>query len=360
MFDHFNYFPIINIKPAEISALQHLPGPDKDAFLPIIGLKKWANSKSLDNSVLQIEKGISSRSAVLDLGNVGAGTGADEELFKLKEAAGGFKNWIAFLRNHENFIPALQTNSFVKRNFLSQVDKALSLDRGIAIRLRRKQEWNANAVEALEEINFGGQSVLLILDVEQLEANFDLLNSAALMSQIAVRARDKFKSSQLTICPAGSSFPSEFASINRQHAKINIRERQLQHILNQLSAQSKLGIEFRYGDYASVFAGDRGFAQTGNAVRIDYPSRFRWIYHRRENEAEGWKNAANAVTSEAEWNNELTIWGAERIRRAAIGELDGMKYQRDWVAVRINLHLHQQTNFDGGDGLLSTDEPWKD
>lgn len=360
MFDRFNYFPIINIKPAEISALSHLPGPDKDIFLPIIGLKKWANSKSLDNSVLQIERGVSSRPIVLDLGNIGGGTGADEELSKLKEAAGGFKNWIAFLRDHENFIPTLQTNSFAKKNFLSQADKALSLGRGIAIRLRRKQEWNLQALEALEDLNFNGQEILLIMDAEQLEANFDLLNSAALMSQIAVRARDNLKSSKLTICPAGSSFPSEFASINRQHAKISIRERQLQQILNQASAQSKLEIEFRYGDYASVFAGDRGFAQTGSAVRIDYPSKFRWIYHRRENEIEGWKNAASAITSEAEWNDKLTIWGAERIRRAAIGELDGMKYQRDWVAVRINLHLHQQTNFDGGDGLLSTDEPWQD
>jgi hypothetical protein len=359
VFSDHEYFPILNVKPAEIGALEHLPGTDKDRLLPIIGLKKWYNSSSLDNSIDKIHRCFGQRRIALDLGLIGKGTGADEELTALRDSADGYSNWVSFLGDHAQFTPTVQLEDPRPEILRRQIRELLRLDRGIVFRLRRTAQWGDALIQTISQMNLDGAEALIVLDIGQIQVNTDLTALAVAAGAIAERSLAACATATNTICVAGSSFPSEFASINRQTARIDIRERRLQGILNQDAERRNLRYRFAYGDYGSVFAGDRGFAQSGNALRVDYPARLRWVYHRSEL-ANAATVAAQGIMNEPEWDDGLAIWGTTEIRRAADGDVAGLEYQRNWTAVRIHLHLHRQLNFEDGAQFLGTDEPWQD
>lgn len=358
MFENHGYFPILSVKPAEMTAIDNLPSTDKRKLLPVISLKKWATSKSLDNSIDKIRKCMGERSVILDLGLPISGTGADKELSKLRSPRGGFSDWVSFLGDHPQCVPTVQAHSGDPNAIRKQVEALLRLGRGLVLRFRQAANWNTNLMEAITNLDTRGASILCIFDVGQIYSSSDLTLLASSVSSAAENVATLLAPASPTMAIAGSSFPSDFVSINRESAKIDIQERRLHTLVNEVSERSALAPRFRYGDYGSVFAGERGFAQTV-AIRVDYPSQAKWIYHRREHENPA-KSAAVAIMQEPEWDDRLVIWGSEEIRRAAAGNVSGLERQGSWTAVRIHLHLHRQLNFDDSGGFLATDEPWTD
>jgi len=341
-----------------MSALGHLPGPDLDRLIPTICLRKWLNSGQLQNSFNQIDSALGDRPLILDLGNTRNPPqgSAELELAALHDPAGGFANWVDLIGSDQRFIPTLQWSG--DANCLQEFEALAALGKGIVFRFRRTRAWNLPQLMNMgATIDCTGVPTMCILDFGQIALGTDLTAAAAEVAAVASALRQRLVSNDLTLVIAGSSFPVDFASIHREHARIPIRERELFSLASAADVFTGTGVSVIYGDFASVFAGERGFAQRG-APRVDYPSRTRWTYYRREID-QSFAAAANLVTQDIDWDENLVIWGTNEIRRAAAGDTSGLGYQRAWTAVRIHLHLHQQLNYGGGD-LYENDESWTD
>jgi hypothetical protein len=163
-------------------------------------------------------------------------------------------------------------------------------------------------------------------------------------------------SANLSTVLIGSSFPSSFAEIDPSYSKMEIRERSLHSLLAPSSPLRANEINLWYGDHASVYADLKQPAFRG-APRVDLPSRLTWAFHRRKEE-NGYQLAAQLIMKETEWREDVLCWGTQEIRRAAIGNLEGLNSGAPWTAIRINNHLHQQAHFDESVGPI--EEPWSD
>jgi Beta protein len=357
MFAGYYYYPDLKISPSEITAIHNLPGPDKDNFLPIIRLRRWVGSAKLENSLQQIDKALGNdRPCILDIEppkNVNSD--AERDLNILLNPHNGYEHWVNFIRDHERFIPVLQSVGGNVADVINEANALARLGRGLVIRLSRVKNWNLDLLSWVDQVAFEGLQVLIILDYGQIERNADVNAIAATLTGLAIQCSQVFNGANLFITITASSFPSNFAEINRKTARLDILERQLfRSVASAVNGQAVV----RYGDYGSVFAGERGIAR-GGAPRIDPPKPARWIYHR--NESGGYQEVASAIIADSDWDQELVIWGTERIREAAEGTLGNMTHQRAWTAVRIHLHLHQQIHFGGSPNeLYDTDEEWKD
>lgn len=359
MFGGFNYFPTLFVRPSEIEGLGRLPDHDKDSILPSIRLRKWHNSGSLDNSFNALEQSFGARPAILDLGPIPGQikTPADAALIELHNSAGGHAAWVHLLEGKNHLIPTLQWGGTAQQTS-DQAANLVDLGRGLVLRLRRANQWDLSLLSSISSIDSGDLSVLVVLEYSQLAVSTDLTAAAAELSGVASAVLAALPNSDVTFTLAVTSFPPEFASIDREHARIPIRERGLFSILSAGPPFAASQTQLVYGDLASVCA-DRGPIARGGAPRIDLAARNEWAYYRREVDL-CYVSAAQAVMADAAWQDDLAIWGTNEIRRAASGDLTNLEYQRRWVAVRINLHLHQQINYDAPHALIATDDPWSD
>ena len=359
MFDAFRYTPTLFVRPSEVEGLSRLPDYDKDAILPIIRLKKWYNSKSLENSFVALQESFGLRLAVLDLGLLPGEikNECDASLVELHNPAGGHAAWVNLVSAKENFIPTLQWGGSAQQT-AQQANGLVTLGRGLVVRLRRAHQWDIARLSMIAPIDAEGLPILVVLDYGQLARSTDLTAAAAELSGVAGAVLAAFPNSHVTFTLGITSFPPEFASIDREHARIPIRERGLFSILSAALPFSSGEAALIYGDLGSVCA-DRGTIARGGAPRVDLASRNEWAYYRREVD-HSYVAAAQAVMADAAWRDDIVIWGTNEIRRAATGDLTNLEYQRRWVAVRINVHLHQQVNYDAPDALIATDDPWSD
>jgi len=356
MFRGYHYFPDLKVSPSEIDGLARLPGPTKDLLMPTIRLRRWRGSKKFEATLAQIDRALGSeRPIILDvLRPEKEKCEAHARLITLSEPENGYERWVEFIAAHQRFIPVLQVNND-QANVVLEAHSLVALRRGLAIRLRRESNWNSDLIDWLRPLNFGGLPVLIVFDYGQVERTASIGLIASTLGGLCRRWVGALPTAELTFTVIASSFPSNFAEIHRETERLEIVERQLHRVL----ADSLNGIaEVRYGDYASVFAGERGISR-GGAPRVDLPKPTRWIYHRKE--TGGFQAAAAAVIADGDWDDALVIWGTDRIRDAAANRLDGLTYAQAWTAIRIHLHLHQQAHFGGGTGsIYDTDEEWVD
>ncbi|MDX8358570.1 beta family protein [Sphingopyxis terrae] len=359
MFEGFRYIPSLGVRPSEIEGLRRLPDFDKDALFPDIRLKKWHNSGSLDKSFNAISEAFGSRPSILDLGPapLEIKSQCDARLMQLRDPNNGHADWVSLIAEHEQFVPTLQWGGTASQTRL-QAEQLLSLNRGLVIKLRRQHQWDLASLASLHGLNTASSEVLIVLEYGQLASQTDLTAASAELAGIAQSVVGVFSFSVLRFTLAVTSFPAEFASINREHARLPIRERGLFAILSAAPIFSSGQVVLIYGDMASVCA-DRGEFARGGAPRIDLACRNEWAYYRREHD-QSYVAAANAVMADSAWQDGLYIWGTNEIRRAASGDLSDLAYPRRWVTVRINVHLHQQLHYSAPGQVLQTDEPWND
>ena len=324
--------------------------------MPTISLRRWRGSHKFEAIMAQIDRALGGeRPVVLDL------LRPEEEkceaharLIELSSAANGYERWVEFISANPRFIPVLQVSTD-RANVVLQAQSFLALRLGLVIKLRREAAWNLELIDWLRALDFREVPVLIVYDYGQLEWSADVGVISAALGALTRRWIEAIPTAELTFTVIASSFPSNFADIHRETARLEIVERQLHRVL----ADSLNGVaDVRYGDYASVFAGERGISR-GGAPRVDLPKSTRWVYHRKEQG--GFQAAAAAVIADRDWDDALLIWGTDRIRDAAANNLDGLTYPQAWTAIRIHLHLHQQAHFGGGTGdIYDTDEEWVD
>jgi hypothetical protein len=359
-----SYHPALTIREAEIRALANLASGTKDAMLPIVRLQAWPRTQKdspslVERSLSEYAEAMGNRTACLDLAlprtedkpmvKVGAA-----ELAHFHNPANGFEAWTTLLKNWDNFIPTIQCRTS-KDNFLKQIVGLAGLNRGLAIRLRRSQSWNIEALHHLSEISLAGVPIMVILDSEQIAPTENIIVTATAIQDVALAASKLIKSGNKYFVLAASSFPAEFASIHPTNAKLEIRERQLYSLLNGSPKLVEAGVELHYGDHASVYATERPAGYRGKP-RVDYPMPLHWIYHRKP--AGSFQDAAEAIKNDDDWNEQLLCWGSQEIRRAAAGNMDGLNAPAPWTAIRINIHLHVQAHF--GYDAINLEEEWED
>ncbi|MFP5976631.1 beta family protein [Enterobacter mori] len=365
----FSYIPILALKPAEMAALEELPSKDKSLLLPLISLKKWANSKTFIKSLERIKKAIGDNYFIADLDkdflvNLAEGkvTCSDEftnEILNLSSPDDGYSNWSDFIAQHNNFIPALQ---FGKVSELSaQLEKLLLLNKPIVARFEffgthaiSLSDFTA-AIKILSKKNYS-HGLLVIFDYGDVN-RFDLLEYQK-YSNLIKNINTLLPSAVFSV--SGTSFPYSFAGSYR--GEIPIYERQ---IFNKIFKDCK-SIKTIYSDRASTRALNNDGGAGTPPPRIDYPLKNEWRFIRKEfssgtiEKEELYKLAACEMLDSEYWDHNLHLWGTQMIEKTCLGDPFGITSANRATAVRINLHLYQQLHYHDSLDDLDTEEEWVD
>ena len=366
------YFPSLTIRQSEIEALRRLAEPTKDSLFPIVRVQAWPHPKKgeggpVERSIDHVVEAYGSRPIGVDLA---LPLPASDKAFKIQDRAdwaalgraevaslhnpaNGYQAWCSFISADARRIPVVQWTDDAY-NLRRQVQQLAALNRGLIFRFRRSQGWNLAQAAAITDLSLDQNHVLMVYDYEQIGPRDDL-TSIGIITQNAIISANTLISAELrTHVFKGSSFPSEFVSTGEEYACLPIRERRLYEMLKASPPIVAKGIDLHYGDHAAIFVSERLPAFRG-VPRVDYPTAGEWIYHRRR---EGFHDAAFRVRADTRWDDDNLCWGAQRIREAASGQMEGLGAAGKWTTIRMNIHMHVQAQF--GDASLSTDEPWVD
>ncbi|EOV4175389.1 beta family protein [Yersinia enterocolitica] len=367
--NNYSYIPILSLKPAEMAALEELPSKDKDLILPLISLKKWANSKSFIKSTERIKKAFGQNWWIADIDKeflslakqrVAAGEDkVSSEFIRLADPNDGYRNWVDFIASNDNVIPAIQFNKISELEM--QLNNFLEINRTIVARFELSGIHSITsvdfsyAIKSLSEKKFP-YGLVIILDHGDFN-RFDLIEYhkySSLVKQLHNLISDAF------FCVSGTSFPYSFAGSYR--GEIPIYERQ---IYNKIVSDCQ-GIKLIYSDRAST----RALVNDGGSglppPRIDYPLKNDWRFIRKElnsdsaEKEELYQEAAIEMMKSDYWNAELRLWGTQMIEKTSLGDPYGITSANRATAVRINLHIYQQLHYYDTLSSLDTEEDWVD
>jgi Beta protein len=251
------------------------------------------------------------------------------------------------ISEYENFIPSVQLSA--PAELATQVSRFSALGRGCVVRLQEPLFGFSSQIAELFTDVEDQSTVHFILDYEK--QSRDVLTRAAGAIGILNGIRDVLPNCYLSV--SASTFPETFVDLARQE----IFERQFhEEIFQHVGHQNVI-----YSDRASVRAESLAGGSGAPAPRIDNALRTNWQFFRvadNEDRDAGYQEAAeNAVDSE-DWAD-LGIWGTDEIIRTANSEATITSAARS-TAVRINIHLHRQTNFDDPGIIPGTEEIWSD
>ncbi|MGQ7745406.1 beta family protein [Pectobacterium brasiliense] len=369
LIDNYSYIPVLSLKPAEMAALEELPSKDKSLILPLISLKKWANSKTFIKSIDRIEKAFGKNYWIADidkeylsLARHRLTIGDDcvsSEFVTLADPSDGYRNWVDFMSGHENIIPSIQFSDISQLD--QQLDRLLLINKPLVARFELTGDNSitlphfTNAIRTLAKRQFD-HGILIILDY----GDFDRLNLieyykySNLVSQIHSLLPNAY------FCVSGTSFPYSFAGSYR--GEIPIYERQ---IYTKVVSECN-DIKLIYSDRGSTRAlGNQGGSGTP-PPRIDYPLKNDWRFIRKEldpdltEKEELYQEAAIEMMKSDYWDNGLRLWGTQMIEKTSLGDPYGITSANRATAVRINIHLYQQLHYLDAISLLDTDEDWVD
>jgi len=369
MLEKYSYIPVISLKPAEMAALEELPIKDKSILLPLIPLKKWANSKSFEKSLERINKALGDNYYVADIDKDflfgvrnNSSSCADEVIdvfMKLSLSDSGYRNWVDFIEENELLIPTIQFEDISQLS--DQIDNFLEINKPIVARF---EFFGSNAIsasdfyEAVKVLSRKqyANGLLIIFDYGDVN-RFDLLEYSK-YSALIKRIHSILPSAFFSL--SGTSFPYSFAGSYR--GEIPIYERQ---IFNKVSSDCQ-GIPLIYSDRAST----RALSNIGGAgvppPRIDYPLRNDWRFIRKEftndfsDKESLYKSAAQEILRADYWNHDLHLWGTQMIEKTSVGDRYGITSASRATAVRINLHLYQQLHYHDDLEKLDTEDEWID
>lgn len=359
------YFPILRFKLGELLALRHLPRQDKRRLFPLVPLSFAPNAKRFERTLEKLAeaRGDSEMAIFADLaedaGPLDARNPAHARLLELMSPAHHFANWRTFVEEHGFMIPVLRTPPGVAGEAIAeQVRTFEQLGRGMVLRLRRGRRDVVNIATAALAAATNLDNLLIVIDLGQLDGNFHIpmMEATALLRHLLGLAAGR----RLHAVCSASSFPFTFDG-DGEIITLPIWERQMVEELRRQPGLDAANLQLFYGDYGSARAEEREGWR--GPPRVDYPTDRLWIYCRQKGaeKRDGVPLAAQEIMGHPAWENELRIWGAEKIREAAGDDLSDLGASWALPAVRINLHLHAQVHVGGRrESFLNTDEEWLD
>jgi hypothetical protein len=348
-FNDFAYVPILAVRPSEMIALEELPPSDKDSLLPYIILRPWLTARHLESVLARVEAARGHRPILVDLTSDIFGEPrrpVHDALDALRDSADGYRNFCDFIAEEEDFIPSLQLSSPAQIG--AQVRRFIALDRGCVVRLTEPTfRFSRQIAELFSDID-DQSKVHFILDYAR--QSRELLARAAGAIGILEGIREVLPDCFVSV--SASTFPESFVGLARQE----IFERQFHdEVFRHVGHRNVI-----YSDRASVRAESQG-GGGAPAPRVDNALRTNWQFFRvadNEDRDAGFQEAAENAVQSDDWSD-LGIWGTDEIIRTASGQAAIASAQRS-TAVRINIHLHRQTNFDDPLGSPGIEEIWSD
>lgn len=366
----YQYAPILSLSPAEMNAIEELPEKDKNLILPVIPLKGWVGSQSLDNSVPRVEKAIGKeRQWIADLdedflqGKRGADGNYPREVFnqveQLLDSDQGYDNWYNFLRAHKKITPIAQLSDM--KQLTLQLEKLNSLGRGIAFRFNTihiQEKIHIHVAKKLSHLGY--TDVLFIFDYGKISNQH--IQFFSKMGEEIRHVNPLLPSVKVAI--SCSSFPSSFAGYD--HGENPITERL---IFNKIRGMFP-DLNLVYSDRGSARAEKLNGGGGTPAPRIDYPlsNDWRFIRHNLEKEEiltksdreKAYSELARKIIRSDYWEKDLYLWGTQIIELTAKQEKLGINNPARSTAVRINIHLYKQLHYDTPIDDINTDEEWVD
>lgn len=344
------YLPILGMRPAEMRALEELPGQTKDALIPLIPLRPWVGSHHLDGTLDRIEKSYGQRPVIVSVGE--RETTKDRPVFaeldRLRESDDGFANWCEFIEGRPNYIPVAQLGIDPIQE-PAQISQLYGLQRGLVLHLERPTFGALGAISAIVgRLTGGGEGVCFIVDFGPATADHLQVASQALGYIKTLRALSPLA----YVSVSASSFPNGFANRTDQP----IYERQLFNALAGSPGVDRLIYSDRGSARAEQLSGGSGVIPS----RIDYPLFDKWKFHRSDDTGfGGYVEQARALIATGDWNSNLRVWGTQMIERTARGDHSAIDTPAKSTAARINLHLQLQTFYGQTDEAEDTEEDWK-
>ncbi|EIO3983024.1 beta family protein [Vibrio vulnificus] len=366
----YNYVPILSLSPAEMNAIEELPEKDKDLILPLVPIKGWVGSHSLNNSVPRIEKAIGKkRFWIADIdedfldGKKDKNGDYPREVFSqvetLLDSNNGYENWYNFLSSHEMAIPVAQLSDISQ--LPSQLERLSTLGRGVVLRFNLIHIQSdihvkvARTVKLLQLTN-----VFFIFDYEQV--NNTHVQFFEKMGLEANKVNTLIPNAKIAI--SCTSFPLGFAGYDNGENPITERL-----IFNKIR-RTFSGLNLVYSDRGSARAERINGGGGTPAPRIDYPllNDWRFIRHNvdsdelvtKEDRVRAYAILAKKVMLAEYWESGLKLWGTQVIELTAKREKLGINNPARSTAVRINIHLYKQLHYDTPLGEIDTDEEWVD
>jgi hypothetical protein len=352
----FSYYPMLELRPAEMLALQELPNKTKDTLFPIFGLRPWGVSQQLSKSIERLNKAFGSRMCFLEIAEDYTDPSkvrpVHGQLKDLRSSANGYSNWFNFLSlpEHSHFIPSLQFGGS-QNDFTQQIKSLHSLGRGLLVHLDIQGVKTATTIAALvAQGTGGGATTTFLLDYGKQSQTY--LAQVASIQLVVETVRQQCPSANVVL--SASSFPESFTSITSQR----IYERQ---VYDAVSKKCVVAYSDRGSTRAEKQLGGGGLP----APRIDYPTKDEWRFFRQSSPLSsaflGYKAQSTALMGDPVWVSGLKLWGVQMIERTAAGDVkDGISSPNRSTAARINIHLHRQAFYSEESSFLSTDEDWND
>ena len=352
------YVPTLAVRASEMTGLEFLPGATKDRMTPCFLLAPWANSTSLARTITRIERAFPNRPYFLDLDRDYQVTNdqstAQQEYAALLSSVGNYSNWTAFVAEHQNILPCIQTVGQTESQIREQIRAIQRLNRPYCFRiLREPRTVGLDAV--VGAINAEGTADLTIIleggwtnDPLSISGWFDgvIRNALAVINPIVP-----------LICSC-TSIPKMFTIFNSESpTRVPFTNRQLVEQLARNTNRERV----IYGDWGSTRPRERSSIFARPLDRIDYPTDNAWYIARNKDDGWDFRDAALAVVNSDEWDDNLGIWGEEMIRNTTINAELGIDTPQKNVAARVNIHLHRQSFFGHPRiDLRALDEDWQD
>lgn len=339
-FNHFNYYPTLRSRVAEIAALRELTDERKDKIIPLITLHNWLQY-GFERAMLNIDAAFSKRPFIIDLPPKSDFSVWNKmevnspDSFMLKNEASHFQEWISFVEKYQYAIPVVQLSTR-QRTVTQQAIYFEKNKQKLAFRIRDyllDTPLVINAISALQDIS----NVIVFIDCQYIRDNI------AHHQKMCINTINQLRSQEpsLTICVLSTSFPMSPAQFtdNTGNGSIDILEHQL---FNSIGGES-VAI---YGDHSSIhsviYDDDRNYAWS---ARIDLPMNNEWIVSRIAGaRGDGYPQIAKNLVKEYPHLNSPNNWGEQKIFSAAIGE-EYAKAPAPWISARMNIHLSKQIDY---------------
>ncbi len=341
------YVPLLHARQAEMRALREIPGEARSRLLPVIRLRPWMNSKTLQKAFENIDVATNGEQFGLDLdifANDPASTKpARIEFSQLFDAHLGFSRYYDAVEEGVNRIPVFRDLAGPNPQIPLQIERVRDLKRGLFVRVNVNHPGRFIEV-AQRCIDNDVDNVVFIFDCGW---NTNLLPQAAISAGLINTLLDVTEDYEAVI--AGSSFPDAFGG-HGSRFPILAEERPLYQAVQGAVNRAQLV----YGDWASTRA-PVDPTPMKNVPRIDTAELNRWNCWRSDDE--DYQEVAERVVDDPLWNGNMDIWGDYMIQSTAEGEEPSIKSAVMAAAVRINLHMIAQAGFENPNQIHLGDEP---
>ncbi len=350
-FTDYSYIPILGVRQAEMRALEELAPQVKETLLPFVVLQPWATANELARTVARVNAAVGLRTIVADITEPipfkGKRRPVHDAFDLLRNPEDGYQNYVEFIKENENFLPALQLTNLGQID--AQIVRLADLGRDVTVRLQEPMLRYAGDIAGRFKGIFPSDRIHFILDFEKQNREILVKSVTAISTIQNIRA----VLPDCSISVSASTLPENFVGISHQ----DIFERQFHEVVSEA-----IGYENAiYCDRGSARAEALGGGSGTPAPRIDLANTGRWHFFRVDDAAdknEGFRKAAKDAMGAACWDD-LGIWGTEYIKRTADqDETDIIDTATKCTAARINIHLHIQAT--GGESSSMDEVGWTD